>query len=225
MVGYYRLKELGFRLAAGAHVVRRAAFEPVEAAAEIVAEAERKAASIVAGAEAAHAAERARGYEDGLAMARIEAAERLLGESAALDRRLAGVEHELVDIVAASVRRLIDDFDDRTKAETLVRTALRQMRREKRAELRVSPAQFGEMRQSIDRIVADFPEVDLVDIVEDDTLSAPQIIVETAIGRVEGDLGRSLDELVAILHATASAAAPILLPALPATAGAGEARL
>jgi type III secretion protein L len=202
LVGYYRLKSLGFALGAGAHVLRREAFEPVDAATALVAEAERQAAEIGAGAEEAFEAEKRRGYEDGLAMARVEAAERLLGESGALDTKLAAIERSLADIVVTAVRRLVDDFDDRAKAETLVRTALRQMRREKKAELRVSPSQFAEMKASVDAIVAEFPEVRSVDVVEDETLVAPQVIVETSIGRVEADLGRSLLDLERAVRAS-----------------------
>ncbi len=43
-------------------------------------------------------------------------------------------------LVLACVRKLVDGFDDRAKAEATVRSALKQMRREKRAELRVAPS-------------------------------------------------------------------------------------
>lgn len=195
MVGYYRLKEMGFRLASGAHILPREAFEPVEAATALVDEAQTVAAGIVEDARRIYEQERERGYREGLAMARLEAAGRLLEEGALLDRKLAEIEGGLTEIVVAGVRRLVHGFDDSEKAAILVRAALRQMRREKKAELRVSPQQYEEMRAAIGGIVADFPEVELVDVVEDATLAPPQVIVETGIGRVEGDLGRNLDEL------------------------------
>src|SRR5690606_6224672 len=127
-----------------------------------------------------------------------------IGESALLDRKLAEIESGLVEIVVASVRRLIHGFDDREKAISLVRAALKQMRREKKAELRVSPEQYQEMRAAIGEIIRDFPEIELVDVVEDATLVSPQIIVETGIGRVEGDLGRNLDALEETLRDVAA---------------------
>ncbi|KAB0676849.1 type III secretion system stator protein SctL [Aureimonas leprariae] len=204
MAGYYRLNDLGFRLGSGAHVLKRGSFEPVEAGEALVVAAEARASEIVASAETAFEAEKRRGYDEGFAAARLEAVERLLGESETLDRTLAGLEGALSDIVVAAVRRLIDDFDDRAKAETLVRTALRQMRREKKAELRVSPPQFATLKEAVDAIVADFPEIKLVDVVEDETLTPPQIVVETAVGRVEGDMGRGLADLERALRAAAT---------------------
>lgn len=205
MGSYYRLRELGFRLPAGAHVIKRSVFEPVEAAEALVQEAERHAANLAAGAEAAFEAEKQRGFREGMAMARVEAAARLVNESLLLDERLAAIEGELADLVVVAMRRLIEDFDDRSKAQTLVRTALRRMRREKRAELRVSPAQFSEMKAAIDAIVREFPEVDLVDVVEDETLVAPNVVIETAVGRVDGDMGRTIDELELAIRSTVRA--------------------
>ncbi|WP_294641443.1 type III secretion system stator protein SctL [uncultured Aureimonas sp.] len=200
MVGYYRLKEFGFALAGGAHVLKRAELEPVAAATALVAEAERRAVEILAGAEAAFEAERERGYRDGLAAAQIEAAERLLRENVVLDARLDRIEDDLAALVVAAVRRIFDDFDDNETALRLVRAALGQMRREHRAELRVARSQFAELRGEVDRIRADFPELQLLDIVADDTLVAPSVVVETAIGRVEADLARGLGDLEALLR-------------------------
>lgn len=198
---YYRLNPLGFRLPAGTHVIKRADFETVGAGEALLSEAEKRAADILAGAEAAFEAERQRGFEEGMALARIEAANRLLRENQLLDARLCAIEAGLADMVIAAVRRLIEDFDDRAKAEALVRTALGRMRREKRAELRVSPAQLQDMKAAIDSITAEFPEVQLVDVVEDESLTAPNIILETAVGRVDGDLGRTIRELEAAIRA------------------------
>jgi type III secretion protein L len=200
VVGYYRLKELGFRLSAGAHVLPRAAFEPIEAANALVGEARAEASRIVAEAKDAFEAERRRGYAEGLARAQIEAVERLVGESGVLDRKLQEIEAGLTDLVVACARRLVAGFDDRQKAEVLVRAALRQMRREKKAELRVSPGQYGEMRERIGGIIQEFPEIDLVDVVEDASLETPNVIVETSIGRVEGDIGQSLDDLERVIR-------------------------
>jgi type III secretion protein L len=207
MAGYYRLKELGFSLAAGAHVLPKDAVEPLAAATALVDEAHRSAEQIVADAREAYEAEKRRGYEEGLALAKLEAARMLLAETDLLDRKLAGAEAELTDVVVTAVRRLVQGFSDREKAEILVRAALKQMRREKKAELRVSHEQYFELRESITGILQEFPEVELVDVVEDPTLVAPQVIVETSIGRVEGDIGRHLDELEAIVTGTIRSAA------------------
>ena len=208
MAGIYRLKAFDRTLAAGSHVVPRSQFEDIETANGLVAEAEAKAARIQADAEIAYAEEKKRGYAEGLEQARVEAVGRLLEESAELDRGLIEVEHDLSRLVAAAVRKIIDGFDEAARAESVVRSALTQMRREKRAELRVPSRLYAHFKQRIDAIVADFPEVDLVDVIEDPALSPSQIIVETSIGRVDGNLADRLDELETTIrsaHARVSA--------------------
>lgn len=223
MVAYYRLNELGFRMGAGYHLLGRDAVAPVDEATQLLAAAEARATQIVAEAEEGYRRECARGYEDGLARARLEAVERLLKESEVLDARIREVELGLVGVVVASVRRLVHDLDDTTKAEALVRSALKQMRREKRAELRVSPEQFLHFKAVMGTITKEFPEVQLVDVVEDSELMPPQVIVETSIGRVEGDLGRNLAELEVIIRQVAGGKMveiesedPLLIEAVPA---------
>jgi type III secretion protein L len=204
VVGYYRLKELGYQLPAGAHILSREEFAPVEQANALLADAEARAAAIIADAEAAYQRECVRGYEDGLAKARLDAAERLLHESGILDAKLREAERDLANVVCASVRKLVDSFDDTARAESVVRGALKQMRREKRAELRVSPEQLAHFRATIGAIIKEFPEIELVDVIEDSTLSAPKIVLETSIGRVEGDFGQRLGELEEIIRTAAS---------------------
>lgn len=204
MVGYYRLKELGYRLPAGTHILSKEEFAPIAQATALLADAEARAAAIVAESEAAYQRECARGYEDGMAKARLEAAERLLEESGILDAKLREIERDLAQVVTTCVRKLVDTFDDITRAEATVRGALKQMRREKKAELRVSSEQLAHFRAAIGDIIKDFPEVELVDVIEDTSLVAPQVILETSIGRVEGDFGRRLAELEEILRTAAS---------------------
>lgn len=192
MVGPYRLGRLDFTLPAGAHVLPPEMVRALEGATALLEAAEDKAAAIIADAERVHREERERGHREGLAAARLDAFERLIGESAGLDAALQALEPELTLLVLGSVAKLVDGFDERAKAEATVRSALKQMRREKRAELRVAPSQYAYFSESVASITAQFPELDLLDVVEDAGLVAPRVIVETPIGRVDGDLGDNI---------------------------------
>src|SRR5215471_7384001 len=88
VVSYYRLNDLGFRLAAGAHVVPRAELGALEEATRLVEQAQAKAAEIVKQAQDAYRREMQRGYDEGRARAEIESVERLIAESRVLDRGL-----------------------------------------------------------------------------------------------------------------------------------------
>lgn len=204
MGGYYRLNELGYRLPSGSHVLPSEAVEAVAAATGLLQEAETRAASIVEQAEIGYRRECERGYADGLARAQLDAVERLLAESAALDSGLRGMETEIGRVVVSCLRKLAAEFDDFERAEAVVRGALRQMRRERRSELRVSPPQFAAFKTGIGRITADFPEIELVDVVEDASLTPPQIVLESRIGRVEADFDATLAEYEAIIRGVAA---------------------
>ena len=200
MVGIYRLNPVGFRLAAGTHVLRAEDVAGIAAADQLMAVAEAEAARIVADAAAAHAAERARGYAEGLQAAQVDAVARLLEETADLDRSLAAVEGDLSRLVVAAVKKIIADFDDVTRAEAVVKAALTLMRREKRAELLVPPALAQGVRERIADITAGFPDVELIEVVEDATLTDGRIVLQSGIGRVDGHLASRLEDLETVIR-------------------------
>jgi type III secretion protein L len=219
VVGFYRLSELGFKLGAGAHIIRRSEFTAVEEANQLLSEAEARCAQIVQQAEEAYYDEKQRGYENGLEEARIESIEQLLHESHELDQGLLKIEKDLCRLVANCVRKFINDVDAAAHAESLVKDAMKQMRREKVAELRVPTELYGHFRERITAVVSEFPEIELVDVVEDSSLDSPRIILETSIGRVDGNVAQRLNDLEAVIrsaHAKASA------DALDALASSGD---
>jgi type III secretion protein L len=211
MAGYYRLNALGFRVAPGSFVLPAEEFAPVVETSELGAAARREADRILADARSeadrmssaaveACEAEKRRGFEEGARDAQMKAMERLLRENVVLDAKLRRIEKDLSALVVACTRKLIEGFDDLARAEAVAKAALKTMRHEKKAELRVPSALYPRFRQSVTRFATEFPEIELIDVVEDATLVNSQIIVETAVGRVDGDLAQRLDDLDALLR-------------------------
>jgi type III secretion protein L len=199
MVVSYRLREIGVRLASGAHIIPAADFAAIEEARSVVAAAEDRGREIVEGAKKICEEEKLRGYRDGQQQARLEAVERLLAEARTLDSGLQAVERDLAHLVEACVRKIIYGFDDAARAEAAVRQALAKMRRERRVELRTPPALYAFFRATIDAIRREYPEIELIDVVQDESLDAEQIVVESSIGRVDANLGQKLRELRLLL--------------------------
>jgi type III secretion protein L len=207
VVGYYRLNDLGFKLAAGAYVVPRAEFAAVEGANALLREAKATCEQIVDEAKLAYESEKRRGYEEGLAEGRIAWIGQLLEESRELDQGLVAMEHNLTRLVAQCVRKLVMGFDDLTRAEAMVRAALHQVRREKNAELRVPPRLYEHFRKRIAAIAGDFPGVELVSVIADDTLENDRIVLDTALGRVDCNVAQRLEEVETVIR-SAHARAP-----------------
>jgi flagellar biosynthesis/type III secretory pathway protein FliH len=76
---------------------------------------------------------------------------------------------------------------------------------------------LSHFRTAIASITREFPEIELVDVVEDAALTAPQIVLETSIGRVEGDFGHRVGELEEILRTATSQRAEEQAAAAPET--------
>jgi type III secretion protein L len=199
MGAYFALRPLGFQLAAGTQVVKAEAFAPIAEAEQLIEAARQRAAATLAEAEDAYQREHARGFAEGTEAARLAAVERLLKESRTLDEAIHGLERDLADVVMLCVRKLIEGCDERAKAEAILHGALKQMRRERRPVLRVSPAQYEHFRERVGTIASDYPEIEFIDVVEDPSLAAPQIVVESSIGRVDGNLGDRVKELAELV--------------------------
>lgn len=192
----YDLKGLGLGLAAPGGILRRETLAAIEDAALIRARAEAEAARTAERAEAAFHAEMARGHAEGLAQAARDAAARLMAEQAALDAALAQVEVALGDLVLRCVQQILRSYDDEGLARETVRSALASMRTERRAQLHVSPGGQEAVRSALDDLVADFPEIEVVDLIVDPDLTAPNLRLESSLGVVEF----VLDDTFADLH-------------------------
>lgn len=195
MVSYYRLKEFGFHLPETAHILHATEIEPLEAATHLIQEAETKAARIIEDAHHVYDQERLRGYKEGAEEARVTALQKLMEDNHALDVALAALEYDLEKLVMTCVKKIIDGFDRISLAQSVVRSGLRQMRREKRVQLRVSSEHYPFFHKESEKLKEGFPEIELIDVVEDPMLNAPQVILESSIGRIEGDIPQRLEDM------------------------------
>lgn len=200
MVDYYRLKEIGLQLGAGTRIIKRAEMADLENATNIIIAARQRAADIVAEAERLREEERRRGHEEGLKAAEAETFERLIREQAQFDDALERSRAEITDLVLACTRSIVQHLNPADVAVSMTRTALGRMRREKRCQLFAPASIAAEIQARIETILADFPEIELVDVVEDAGLTAPNVVLVSALGRVSCSLDESMLALEAALR-------------------------
>lgn len=196
----YRLAGLGLGAAAPDGILPAAALAEMDAAGLLLERAQAEASAQAEAARAAYEAEKARGLAEGRAEARREAAARLIAEHGALDRALAELEGELAELVLATVRRLIQRFDGAELATELTRSALATMRSEKRAQLHVPPEVQDIVRAALPELLADYPEIELIDVIADAGLAPPSLRLESALGVVDFVLDDTLDGLRRLLR-------------------------
>lgn len=204
MVAPYRLKQLGLDLPAGSHILPPEQARQLHDATELLDAAREEAARLVEKATTVYEAEKARGYAEGLRRAGEEAARQLVRETELLQVRLEALEAELADVVVDCVRAIMRDFDDRSVAFSLVRAALEKMRREKSLHLRVPPSLIKEVRAEIGLLRSEFAGIETIDVVVDQSLVPPRMILESGIGRIDLDVGQGIERLRSVLKSALS---------------------
>jgi type III secretion protein L len=200
MATFYRLQAFGHGLAAPAGVVKAATLEELGQAGDILAEGERQAAALIAEAQAVYESEELRGHAEGRAAADAERALRMIEDLGRLDARLADLESELGGVVFACVRQIIAGFEDEALAEQVARSALGSMRSEQRGQLYVSTAALKHTQAALPKLLEGFPEIELVDVIEDPELQAPDVRLESAMGVVTFVLDDTLSALQRLLE-------------------------
>jgi type III secretion protein L len=109
------------------------------------------------------------------------------------------MEQDLADLVLATVRRLIQRFDGAELAIDLTRSALATMRSEKRAQLHVPPEVYDPVRAALPELLADYPEIELIEVVAAPGLAPPSLRLESALGVVDFVPDETLDGLRRLL--------------------------
>ena len=154
-----------------------------------------EADSIVGGAEAAVAKERARGYAEGREEALTEASAQMVSTVTRTVEYYGHVEDRMLQLVLDTTRRLMDDFGDVPRARAVVKSALSAVRNQKQVTLRVSPAQVATVQQAQVELLAAYPGVGYLDVVADPRLAADACILESEIGIVEASVQGQLAAL------------------------------
>src|SRR5690606_32940876 len=117
-------RTLQARIAPGSRVVRAADVAAWSDAEGLIAAARAQADAIVAGTEAAFEEERQRGYEEGVAEAQMEQAEKMIETVSRTVDYFSKVETDMVALVMSAVRKIIDGYDDTERVLIVVKNAL-----------------------------------------------------------------------------------------------------
>lgn len=163
-----------------------------QSAQQMLQDARAEADRIRAEAEQAYEAEKQRGYEEGLTMARMDEAERLIENATRTVDYFAGIEQKIVALVMNAVRRIMADFDDTTRVLAVVQSGLSVMRNQKQLTLRLSPEHAATVRERAQQLLERFPGVGMMDIVPDSRLKGDAAILESEMGVVEASVDLQL---------------------------------
>ena len=183
----------GFTLRSSGRLVKADEVAATRTAAEALAAAETEAARIREEAKTAFEDEKKRGYEEGLAQGRLEIAEKkleMLDETVAY---MESVEGRMADIVMKALHKCVEEIGDRELVVQVVRKVMSAViRTQKHVTLKVAPDMAPVVRERLSQILADYPTVEHIDVIEDDRLHGPACMIETEAGVADGSVDSQL---------------------------------
>jgi len=182
-----------FSLASDRRLVKAANVATARTAAEIVDDAKAEAARIRDEARAAFEAEKKRGYEKGLADAKLEMAEKKLELVDSSVAFMESVERKMADVVLKALKTFVVEVGDEAMVLQIVRKTMNAViRTQRRVTLKVAP----EMKDAVAARVADlklaYPTIETLDVVDDPRLKGTACLLETEAGVADASVDTQL---------------------------------
>jgi type III secretion protein L len=163
-------------------------FTALTEAGEIVRQAHRYSDSLRAEMEQRVEAARRAGYEAGERAAREDFSASMTATVAQMETAFARLETRIVNTVMGALQQILKQIDQRVVMEQLVRQLLAEARGNKRLRLRVCAEQFDEVNRWLSGVLADFAEVEFVDVLKDPAAAYGTCVLESEFGSVDASL-------------------------------------
>lgn len=182
------IKNGGVACAPGQRLLKAADYAKLVEAGRILDLAREEAEAMRLASQEAFAAEKERGYAEGLAQGKMEMVERMMDSLSAGVDYLEKLESTLVDLVLNSMRKIIDGFDDRERVLGVVRKALNYARSQRRVVLRLSPDDAEFVQEELAALQSDFPGIGLLDVVADPRQAKGACLLESELGVIDAGI-------------------------------------
>lgn len=161
----------------------------VARAEEVMAAAEAEAAETRRAAQAAYAEEKARGYADGLDAGKAEILMQKLNLVDESVRYMESIEDKVAEIVMKALRKCVAEIGDAALVVQIVKKAMQTVvRNQRQITVKVNPAMVAAVKARVKELLAEFPSLAYIDVVEDPHLGAAACVVETEAGLVEASV-------------------------------------
>lgn len=190
-------------------VVKRADYEQLLAAEDVLASAKDAAIKQQSHLETLRQEATRAGYAAGMEMGKQAWAQELVDRHSTQQTHLRGMEQVLVDVVMSSLSHLVGEIPADERFVLLAQQVVRSVVRARQLRLVVAAQDAPAARMVLDRWQRQHPEVLAVDVVVDSALSTGDCLVETDEGAVDGRLNQRLATIEAALRRHLSAVADV----------------
>lgn len=160
----------------------------------LLAETEKKRQEILDEAKKYYAQEAKRGYQDGFAEGKETLVKKLAEVSVQNNTNIKQLENNIVGLVLKALKRILGEVDQETLMVSLARQALKAVKNQSEAILKVSPSDAGIVRSQLEKVMAD-GIVDYLEVVADSRLEAGTCILETDVGVVDASLSVQMNAI------------------------------
>jgi type III secretion system HrpE/YscL family protein len=190
-----------FCLAPGQKIIEASDYLQYRSASEMLSHAQKNVKKIEDKAEAAYEAFEAEGYETGLEQANKDAIQRMVKNVERGSDYLKQIEQSLVDVVVASVRDILGNFDDVEIARRVVKKLYAQVYERQHLTLRVDAESFVQVSKALEGSQQEFPQLK---IVSDRQLPRNGFILESPTEIIDGSIDNQVDILKRSLECSMS---------------------
>lgn len=174
-------------------LVKAADAATARSAADILAAAEAEAARIREEAKAAFEAEKQRGYEKGLADAKLEMAMKKLELVDSSVAFMESVERKMADVVLKALKTFTVEVGDEAMVLQIVRKTMNAVIRTQRTvTLKVAPEMKPAVAARVAELQAAYPTIETLDVVEDPRLTGTACVLETEAGAADASVETQL---------------------------------
>lgn len=174
-------------------LVKAADAATARSAADILATAEAEAARIREEAKAAFEAEKQRGYEKGLADAKLEMAMKKLELVDSSVAFMESVERKMADVVLKALKTFTVEVGDEAMVLQIVRKTMNAVIRTQRTvTLKVAPEMKPAVAARVAELKAAYPTIETLDVVEDPRLTGTACVLETEAGAADASVETQL---------------------------------
>ena len=187
------LKRKTFEVESSGAVVTGDEAGAVATAEEIVAAAQAEAAHIHEEAVKDAAAERKRGYQDGIDEGKMEILMQKLNLVEESVGYMESIEGKISELVMKALRKCVAEIGDQELVCQIVKKAMQAVvRNQRQITVKVNPAMVPVVKTRLQAILAEFPALSYADVAEDPHLEATACVVETEAGIVEASIDGQL---------------------------------
>lgn len=190
------LKKKSFEVENAESVIKAEDVAALVKAEAIIAAAEEEAKAIAAQAQVEYENEKRRGYEDGLAAGRAEILQKKLDLVEESVKYMQKVESEISELVIRAIKKCLSEIGNTEVVTSIVKKSMRAIvRNQREVTVKVSPAMVETVKKWSETIMAEFPTLTFIEVVEDARLNDTACVVDTAAGSVEASIDGQLKAL------------------------------